>query len=185
MNTKAGTTHLYFIALLPDLTIQDEVTGFKQIAKERFNTAHALKSPPHITLIPPFRSDQTDFSALQIAADAQHSFSIQLQDFDHFGSRVIFVNVAAELSLLACQEQLAAFCADQFAITPDPRPFHPHMTVAFKDLKRSIFPEAWTYFSAQSYQRSFVADALTLLVHTGQQWTVKQQFPFVKPIDTA
>lgn len=180
MSTKVGNTNIYFIALLPDTTIQDEVTTFKQIAQERFGTGHALKSPPHITLTPPFRSDEKDFSALQITADRQEPFVVQLQDFDHFGSRVIFVDVIAEPPLFACQKQLASFCSSQFAITPDLRPFHPHMTVAFKDLQRSMFPEAWTYFSAQSYRRSFVADALTLLVHTGQLWAIKQQFPFIK-----
>jgi hypothetical protein len=59
------------------------------------------------------------------------------------------------------------------------------MTVAFKDLKRSVFPEAWTYFSSHPYRRSFVADALTLLIHTGQQWTIRQQFTFAKPIEVA
>lgn len=164
--------NLYFIALLPDQAIQDEITAFKQTAQERFGSGHALKSPPHITLIPPFRSDRTDFSALQLLADEQKPFSVHLRNFDRFGSRVIFVNVLPEPALLSHQKRLADFCSNQWGIQPDFRPFHPHMTVAFKDLKRSVFPEAWAYFSAQSYERLFMAQAYTLLIHTGQRWII-------------
>lgn len=169
---------LYFMALLPDQGIQEEVTGFKQTAQERFGTSQALKSPAHITLIPPFRSDETDFSILHTVADKQNPFSVQLQNFDRFGSRVIFVDVVPEPTLLDCQKVLANFCAIQLSIVADSRPFHPHMTVAFKDLRQSVFPEAWAYFSAQSYERIFTARGITLLVHTGQRWQVAETFAF-------
>lgn len=169
---------LYFLALLPDQGIQDEVTGFKQLAQERFGTSQALKSPAHITLIPPFRTEQTDFSALQPMARAQDPFTVQLCHFDRFGSRVIFVDVVPEPILLSYQKRLADFCDRQLEITSDSRPFHPHMTVAFKDLKPSVFPDAWDYFSAQAYERTFTARGVTLLVHTGQRWLVDRTFAF-------
>lgn len=176
--TARPEPRLYFVALLPDQVIQDEVTAFKQTARERFGSGHALRSPPHVTLIPPFRSDNADFSALQTFAREQTPFYVQLNHFDRFGSRVIFVNVGREPALLACQTQLAQFCADHFGIRPDSRPFHPHMTVAFRDLQRSVFADAWAYFSAQTYERQFLANAVTLLRHTGQGWAVEQAFPF-------
>ncbi|WP_080239338.1 2'-5' RNA ligase family protein [Spirosoma rigui] len=174
---------LYFMALLPDPGIQAEVTRFKQAAQEHFGSSQALKSPAHITLIPPFRTDRTDFAALQTVAMAQNPFMVQLRHFDRFDNRVIFVDVVPASALLACQTRLADFCASQFAITPDSRPFHPHMTVAFKDLRQAIFPDAWAYFSAQSYERTFTARGITLLVHTGQQWQVDQTFAF-SAVDT-
>lgn len=169
---------LYFIALLPDLDIQEEVTQFKQAAQEHFGSSQALKSPAHITLIPPFRTDRTDFAALQSVAAAQNPFVVQLRHFDRFGSRVIFVDVVSTPMLLDCQQRLADFCASQFAIVPDSRPFHPHMTVAFKDLRQVAFPDAWAYFSAQPYERTFTAQSITLLVHNGQRWQVDQTFAF-------
>ncbi|RIV18967.1 2'-5' RNA ligase family protein [Fibrisoma montanum] len=169
---------LYFIALLPPADIQREVTAFKQTALERFGSGHALRSPPHITLIPPFRRDQTDFAPLQTLADRQVPFPVSLRDFDRFGRRVIFVNVLPSEFLSACQQQIAEFCRTTYAVEPDRRPFHPHMTVAFRDLTQSAFPGAWAYFSAQSYDRRFTADAFALLRHTGQGWVVEQQFMF-------
>jgi 2'-5' RNA ligase len=169
---------LYFIALLPNKLIQDEVTAFKEEARTKFGSGHALKSPPHITLIPPFRTDRTDFVALHEFADNQSPFDVQLERFDRFGSRVIFVHVTTNQALVSCQKRLASFCSDLFSIPIETRPFHPHMTVAFKDLSRSVFPEAWSYFSAQSYHRTFSAAALTLLRHTGQRWEIAEEFSF-------
>ena len=169
---------LYFVALLPPADIQREVTAFKQTAQERFGSGHALRSPPHITLIPPFRTDRTDFATLQTAADRQVSFPVSLLNFDRFGRRVIFVNVLPSEFLSGCQQRLAEFGHETYGIEPDRRPFHPHMTVAFRDLTQAAFPKAWAYFSAQQYDRTFTADAFTLLRHTGQGWEVKQTFDF-------
>ena len=177
MNAKPEPK-LYFIALLPDQAIRDEVTAFKQTARERFGSGHALRSPPHVTLIPPFRSEQTDFTLLQPFAQAQPPFAVRLRNFDRFDSRVIFVHVEPEPSLSACQTRLVTFCRDHFGIRLDARPFHPHMTVAFRDLERSVFGEAWSYFSEQSYERSFRADAVTLLRHTEHGWAIDQTFTF-------
>lgn len=174
---QPGST-LYFIALLPDSIIQEEVTAYKQTAHARFGSGHALKSPPHVTLVPPFRTERTAFSAIQAVADEQVAFPVDLRNFDRFGHRVIFVDVVPRPDLLACQQRLTVFCANQFGIPPDTRPFHPHMTVAFKDLKRTAFPDAWAYFSTQVYERTFTANAFTLLAHTGQHWTIEQTFPF-------
>lgn len=171
---------LYFVALLPDLAIQGEVTLFKQTAQDRFSSGHALKSPPHITLVPPFRSEGADFSPLQAFAHQQSRFTVRLCNFDHFGNRVIFINVSPDPPLLACQTHVAAFCHERFGIEPDQRPFHPHMTIAFRDLQRAAFPDAWSYFSAQLYERTFTAEALTLLRHTGQNWVIEQTFPLVE-----
>lgn len=171
---------LYFMALLPDPGIQEEVTRFKQTAQERFGSSQALKSPAHITLIPPFRTDRTDFSMLQTVVDNQTPFTVQLRNFDRFGNRVIFVDVVPEPTLVDYQKVLANFCASQLDIASDSRPFHPHMTVAFKDLSRSVFPNAWAYFSAQTYERTFTAQGITLLVHTGQHWQVDQTFGFAE-----
>lgn len=174
--TASSGRSLYFIALLPNPVVQDEVTRFKETARDRFGSGHALKSPPHITLIPPFGSNQTDFSALQTFAQAQEPFAVQLRHFNRFGSRVIFVDVLPEPPLLACQAQLATFCHGRFGIKPDTRPFHPHMTVAFRDLQRAVFPAAWAYFSTQSYERTFTAEGVTILRHTGQRWVVEETF---------
>ncbi len=46
---------LFFIALLPPQPIQNQITDIKQYCAQTYNSCHALKSPPHITLQPPFK----------------------------------------------------------------------------------------------------------------------------------
>ena len=53
MEAKAKKKH-YFIALVPESPLRDEVDDFKREIKDRFGAAHALKSPAHITLQMPF-----------------------------------------------------------------------------------------------------------------------------------
>lgn len=178
--SPAGVHHtcfimqLYFVALLPDEPIQHEVTAFKLEARAHFDSGHALKSPPHITLVPPFQcppNRQAELlPALHEAAAGLAPFPVQLRHFDRFGQRVIFVHTEIDQPLLTCQRVAADVFYQRVGVQPDTRPFHPHMTVAFKDLKRALFSEAWRYFSGQAYERQFMAEALTLLRHTGQRW---------------
>ncbi|HEV7350363.1 2'-5' RNA ligase family protein [Telluribacter sp.] len=172
---------LFFVALLPDERIQQEVTEFKQIAAEQFSSRHALKSPPHITIIPPFKLSNEEATTLpetmSVAASRLAPFPVQLQGFDHFGrsaarNRVIFVDVVIDEALRRCQRVTAEVFYQQLNVQPDDRPFHAHMTVAFKDLQRQVFRDAWAYFSQLPYEREFTVNALTLLKHNGQRWEV-------------
>jgi 2'-5' RNA ligase len=53
MNRPQGS--LFFIALLPPLEVQEIATKIKLEFAEIYNSRAALKSPPHVTLQPPFR----------------------------------------------------------------------------------------------------------------------------------
>lgn len=159
---------LFFVALIPPVSIQDEVTAFKKQAAADFGAAHALRSPPHITLIPPFffpEEKRKDLDrALRGFAAARAVFEVGLKNFSAFPPRVIFVAVQEDPALSACQRDLAQYLETTLALpVTDSRPYHPHMTVAFKDLDRKRFPEAWRYFSRQTYERQFQADRLVLL----------------------
>lgn len=167
---------LYFVALLPDIAIRQEITTFKHLAAERFGSSHALKSPPHITLVPPFRCHADAETGLKAAlaesASRLNSFSVQLRNFNHFGQRVIYVDVVANEGLRYCQQMTAEVFLEKTGIQPQSRSFHPHMTVAFRDLGTVVFSEAWAYFSQQKYEQQFTAESLTLLRHNGQRWEV-------------
>lgn len=174
---------LFFIALLPDEEIQEEVTQFKAYAAERFRSSRALRSPPHITLIPPFRWPDGRVeelcAVLEPFAGEEKPFRLGLNNFGCFPPRVIFVEVERKVELLELQWRLEAYLAASLGLAFKSRhDYNPHMTVAFKDLHRRVFPEAWAHFSQQQYQREFIAGALTLLQHDGRRWQVLEQFGF-------
>ena len=174
-------TELYFIAILPPPEIRDEVKDFKLYAKTHFNSERALRSPAHITLIPPFRWPPQQLQELHTVlsdfAKTTEGFYQELKDFDCFEPRVIFVDVVENEALNKMQLHLQQELVSKLDIQPRMQyGFHPHMTIAFKDLKRSIFPDAWQYFSAQSYERLFAVNAICLLHWEQDHWAVVRQY---------
>lgn len=174
---------LLFLAIVPEEDIQAEVTAFKEYAREHFESGHALKSPPHITLIPPFRWPPGRLPALKKALEAfaagYSSFELALDGFDCFRPRVIFVDVRENEDLRRLQADLERELKNGLELTsPRNHGFHPHMTIAFKDLRRSVFPRAWAHFSQRDYQRAFEAGGFHLLRHNGRRWELAAFYRF-------
>ncbi len=171
------------MAILPDEAIQAEVTTFKKQLSDRFGAVHALRSPPHITLFPPFKWDSAQLEALCAVlkrfSTVWRPFEVQLRNFSAFPPRVLYVDVAENHALIQIQSVLESTLAAELRLRPDrPYGFRPHMTVAHKDLKREDFPAAWNYFSQQRYERIFQAEGLTLLRYSGARWELFHTFSF-------
>lgn len=181
----AQSTSLFFVALLPPLEIQEHVTQIKQYFYEHYASRHALKSPPHVTLQPPFKWSNERVPRLEQClrdfVDNRESIPVMLSGFGAFLPRVIYVDVLKTPQLLTLQKELMAHLETELGIV-DPvsktRPFSPHMTVAFKDLTRQKFKLAWQEFQQRQLQFEFVAMGLTLLVHDGKQWNISSEFQF-------
>lgn len=175
---------LFFIALLPPEEIRREVTAFKQYIADTWGPRHALKSPPHITLQPPFARAEKDLPALKKClsgfASRQKSFSVELGNFGAFPPRVIFVKPLINRPLENLPAKLAHCLAEELDFR-NPRyrqPFHPHMTIAHRDVEASGFPKIWSYFREKSFHRTFEADALALLRNVQGKWEIEADFRF-------
>ncbi|MGQ9871457.1 2'-5' RNA ligase family protein [Leptodesmis sp.] len=178
----------FFIALLPSREIQDYANEIKQYFSDRYNSRAAQKSPPHITLQPPFEWPVENLPQLEqhlsIFALAQSPFSVTLQGFAAFPPRVIYINVLKTAELLHLQQALLADLEANLGIVnpkDKTRPFAPHITVASRDLTQQAFKAAWPEFQGRSLHFSWLASSLTLLSHNGQRWTICQEFPFSPP----
>ncbi|MCF2971037.1 2'-5' RNA ligase family protein [Synechococcus sp. Nb3U1] len=181
----AATCRL-FLALLPPPALQEQVRALQQEFVVRFASRAALRSPPHITLVPPFEWPGSEWSALigslQIFAAGQDSIAIELSGFGAFAPRVIYIHVDPSEKLQQLQSGVQAHLLP--LLNPKnpstrPRPFVPHMTVAFRDLTPHQFRAAWPEFQSRQFQASFWAADLTLLQHDGRQWQVTEQFSLV------
>ena len=172
---------LYFIAIIPPAEIQKEVSGFKYEAALHFNSKRALNSPAHITLVPPFWITQDRLVSVEEILKNFHleAFYITLFGFDCFKPRVVFVNIQENKNLQTLYSELNAQLTHLEEIKYDDRPFHPHMTIAFKDLKKSIFSDAWEYFRLREYERTFLVNALFLLKYSNKEWKIKASFNFL------
>ena len=184
-NPQTNSLHRFFIALLPPSEMQNQANEIKQYFSDRYHSRAAQKSPPHITLQPPFEWSSATVGNLQASlmtfAMKQRTVPITLSGFGAFPPRVIYINVLKTLELMALQQALAVYLEAELNIADRRsrhRSYYPHLTVAFRDLKPSAFKQAWPEFETRSLQFQFTADQLTLLIHTGQRWTVSQAFPF-------
>jgi 2'-5' RNA ligase len=175
----------FFIALLPTPEIQAYANEVKQYFSDRYHSRAAQKSPPHITLQPPFEWPIDDLPRLEQHLSSfvlgQSPFPVTLQNFAAFPPRVIYINVLKTPELLTLYHALLNDLESNLAIT-DPqlsaRPFVPHITVAFRDLTRDNFKAAWSEFQSRSLQFEWHVRDLTLLMHDGQRWNIYREFPF-------
>jgi len=184
MNTAKN---LFFIALLPPAEISDRTNQIKQHFAEHYASRAALKSPPHITLQPPFQWQDAELELLKSCiskfASTQAVVEVMLNGFAAFPPRVIYINVVKTQPLLDLQSNLATMATDLQLVDSRAknRSFSPHITVGFKDLTKQNFKAAWAEFQHQQLQYKFVANQLTLLKHNGKQWEIETHFPLQKP----
>ena len=169
---------MYFVALVASQEINEDVLKWKNFFKEKYQCIVALKSPAHITLIPPFWMNEdlepdlvrsiTEFS------DNKNKFEVLLKDFAAFKPRVIYVDVVKNEKLDDLHFSLNDFILKQskFPIKKDDRPFHPHVTLATRDLHKKAFYEAWEIFSKKKYEADWLANGISLLRHNKKNWDV-------------
>jgi 2'-5' RNA ligase len=185
MNVK----HLYFIALLTPSTHSEKITSIKIDFADKYNCKHALKLPPHITIQPPFRrpaSIETEIhSTLQNFFSSFQPFEIKLNGFGSFNkghSKVIFIRVEENKGLEEMHSRLMSCLRTglNFSEGETPEVFHPHITLAHRDLLPGNFKQAWLEYKDKPFTGSFQTGSACLLKHNSQKWEVQEEFIFGK-----
>jgi 2'-5' RNA ligase len=173
----------YFMAIIPPSPIYEETLEQKLHFKTNYNSKASLNSPPHITLHMPFRwveQDEEDLvSHLKSFADANSPVTIHFKNFSSFPPRVIFINVVITPELENLQKNLQRYFKrhlNLFNANYKELPFHPHLTLAFRDLKKPNYQKAWEEFVSKNYEATFLASKIALLKHSGSVWEVYQEF---------
>ncbi len=176
-----STYSFYFIAIIPPSPLFEKIHQIKLFVAQKYFCKQALKSPPHITIIPPFRYQPNKESFLFHKIQAlNHQLSaptinITLNGYDVFLPKVIFVNILPHPSLTQLYEHTQSYVKKELNIIKDllPRPFHPHITVAFRDIKKSftisILNDLQQHFPIHEH---FTYQQLSLLKHNGKNWNV-------------
>ncbi len=176
--------HKYFIAIVPPEPLLSAIQGIKQHNFEVYKTKGALRSPGHITLHMPFSWEEEKEQKLMAELDAfkfEKPVSIQLKDFACFEPRVIFIDIAQNELLNDLQKKLVQYAKKQLQLfnqSDDMRGFHPHITIAFRDLKKPVFYKAWEEYMGKEFDATFSCSSLCLLKQIGQNWEVYKEFQF-------
>jgi 2'-5' RNA ligase len=181
METKIEThrrkTGRYFIAIIPPEPLYREVQELKEYFRDRYHGHAALRSPPHITLHMPFEWKREKESMLCDALESFFNnigtFELKLLNFSCFAPKTIFIDVELCPELETVQKELERFCRGNlnlFQARYRDLPFHPHLTIAFRDMKKETFAEAWGEFGKKKFIRKFNVSRVALLKDNETLW---------------
>jgi len=175
---------LYFIAIIPHFQLREQIQSLKDEMKVRFHAKHAIKSPAHITLQMPFKRNKEDepfiIERLQNFASNHNLFNIELNGFECFFPRVIFVRVKDHKPIIDLHTNLKKVLVDELSFKENEisNKIHPHMTIATRDLTDKAFLKAWPEFEQRKFKASFTVKNLFLLKHNGKYWDIFKEFLF-------
>ena len=173
---------LYFIALVPQEPVFSSVMDLKLLVKEKYQSRRALNSPPHITLQMPFRwredREEIIHDMLRRSASAVNRFRLILNGFGFFEPRVVYVDVEESTELEVLHESVKSKVKRELKLVNElgERPFRPHMTIAFRDLKKPMFYKAMEEFGGKEFSADFKVEDICLLKHNGSTWDIYRRY---------
>ncbi len=168
----------YFLAIVPSGQIQEAATAMKDALKTQFNIKYALKSPAHITLKMPFSyregKENSLIEKLERFLVSKKPFELEVGGTDTFGKRVIFWKIRADSNLAELQADLKVFCKRELHLVDElsDRNYHPHMTIAFKDIKERDFDQVREFIEKAEIKESFEVSTVELLKRIDNRWQV-------------
>jgi len=171
----------YFLAIVIPEPYQAQIERVKEELRASHNLKGALRSPAHITLHRPFEWKEEKECALISALkefNYEADFEIELSGYGFFAPRVIFVDVKNNHLLLDLHLKLARFAQNKLRLINeinDERGFHPHVTIAFRDLKRPVFAELRPRFEQRDFNAVFRFSGFALL-KLEDRWEVLHEF---------
>ena len=173
----------YFIAIVPEGKAFEEALAIKEYMANHFLSKAALRSPPHVTLHMPFlykeKNEDQLINKLSVLGKEKPVRS-SLSGFGAFPPKVIYIRVELNDDLYDLWGAVVDVARRDLGVdnaTYRSMGFIPHMTVAFRDLKREIFYKAWEEFSEKPFEHPLQVDSISLLKHDGKQWNVLFRVP--------
>ncbi|MFD0933548.1 2'-5' RNA ligase family protein [Psychroflexus salinarum] len=177
---------MYFIALIPPEDLKNGITELKKEIANRFDSKHALRLPPHITLQIPFNVNEEDenkfIKQLEEFTKQHIPFRVVLSGFGSFNSKVIYIDVLHSRPIVELHEKLIEVTREFIEKKPEgeKKKMNPHITIAYRDLSKERFDEAWSEFSQRSFEAVFVAKSLFLFKHNGKSWDILKELKMKK-----
>jgi 2'-5' RNA ligase len=171
----------YFIAIVLEGELFERAEALKQELFELHGLKGSLRSPAHITLHRPFEwKEEKEAQLIETFEDFKSGkpFSIELNNFACFEPRVIYIDMKRSETLFELHNQLAIHARTRLGLLnemEDMRGFHPHITIAFRDLKKPKFYELWSRFSTQKFEGSLEVKQFSLL-KLESRWEICRNF---------
>lgn len=173
----------YFIAIVPSESLLLEIEDIKTRISKKYQSHGALQSPAHITLHMPFSYEKEDklISCVE-SFKFNTDFLVELNGFNCFKPRVVFIDVKNNDSLFLLQKNLVQHIKKNLGVfnqSDDLRGFHPHITIAFRDLKKQTFYKIWEDYKNISFSSAFNCYDIAVLKKENLNWKIYKRFNFV------
>ncbi|MBL7930813.1 MAG: 2'-5' RNA ligase family protein [Bacteroidia bacterium] len=181
MFRRKMTLKKYFLAIVIPEPAFSEIEALKTALMEKHGLKGALRSPAHITLHRPFEWKEEKEEVLintLTKFNKPEAFTIELKDYDFFEPRVVFINVTSNPAISELHFELSRFAKEHLRLfneAEDLRGFHPHVTVAFRDLKKPKFYELQREFSEKKFEHRFKYSGFSLL-KLEKTWNIRHTF---------
>lgn len=169
---------MYFLAIVLPPGLNEKVLVHKHFMHANYRCSVGLRSPAHITIVPPFWMDEANEKLLlddvKSISCSITPFLIETNDFSAFKPRTIFIDVKPNRQL----EELKQLSDQLFEnnstynVKIDKRPSHFHITIATRDLHKKVFYEAWEHFANKHFREAWTAKGLSILKHNRIRWDV-------------
>lgn len=168
---------MYFLALVLPQHLDAQILRLKLWMQERYGCRVALKSPAHLTIEPPFWAAAGNEAPLKQDLEtfclSTQAFRLQTTGFSAFPPRTLFIALQENPELATLKRKADDFFRHRpYRMKIGNRPFHPHVTIATRDLQKKDFAEAWEHFRQHDFREAFDATGLSLLKHNGRMWEV-------------
>lgn len=116
--------------------------------------------------------------ALTNFVQSEKPFEIEVSGFGHFSKRAVFVEVKNKQVVRNFFERFQQVINNTLDIkdhetTSD---FHPHLTIATRDLHKKNFQQAWEDFKNREFEDSFKAESFNLFKHNHKTWDILNEF---------
>ncbi|PKL36755.1 hypothetical protein CVV38_02540 [Candidatus Peregrinibacteria bacterium HGW-Peregrinibacteria-1] len=145
---------------------------------EKFGLCWGLRQSPHITIKTPF--DTPDLrpivNYLEELSTEISPFSIELEGFNSFEPKVLFIDVKDNPALQNLHLRILKDLQEKFQITPsqfEGPNMKFHSSIALEDTTEDKFQEAQAYLSQKKPYFKFKADTIGIFYHLGDAgWAI-------------
>lgn len=134
-----------------------------------------------MTLVPPFFLEDRNGTVRLLRAisgrllhlENKVAFSALVDGFDAFGDRTIFASVLPAPEWIVLRDAVLAALLSIFpgCTKKDRRPFHPHLTVANRDIPAGATTKALEVFREMALHEEFPVDNITVFERHDGKWT--------------
>lgn len=154
---------------------------------EKLGLCWGLKQNPHITIKAPFETDKLEPFAeyLESLAKEIAPFKVELEGFNYFGKKVIFLDVKENSQLSKLHFRILKDVQNKFHIKPhklEGKNVKFHSTIATGDVTEEKFDKAKQYLKKYHPKFKFTANTFGIFYYLGEDagWIIVRRIKFGK-----